>query len=178
MKAVFLDIDGVLQPYDTKDRFYEIDKKAKKLVQDLSEKYHVDYSRYSIYDILMVYYDWKSEAVERLRSVLNQTGAKIIISSDWRRKEQPNKMLDLLRIHELDKYWFADNIIIKKPIMAFEQRYEEITDSLNRYPIDNFVVLDDMEQLKEYFPNNSVITNDYITVSDMNECVRILKKVR
>ena len=76
-----------------------------------------------------------------------------------------DKMLDLLRIHDLDKYWYADNIVIKKPIMAFEQRYLEITDSLNRYPIDNYVVLDDMKALGEYFPNNSVITNDYISVN-------------
>ena len=178
MKAVFLDIDGVLQPYDTKDRFYEIDEKAKWLVGDLSEEHQVNYFKYSIYDVLMTYYDWHRGAVERLRKILDETDSKIIISSDWKSDKLPNKMLDLLRIHDLDKYWYADNIVIKKPIMAFEQRYLEITDSLNRYPIDNYVVLDDMKALGEYFPNNSVITNDYISVNDMNEAIKILKKTR
>ncbi len=178
MNIVFLDIDGVLQPYDTKDRFYEIDKKAKQLVIDLSEKYNIDYSKYSIFDILMVYYDWHKGAVGRLKTILDTTDSKIIISSDWKSAKLPNKMHDLLKIHDLDKYWYADNIIIKRPIMAFEQRYLEINDSLNKYPINNYVVLDDMKALGEYFPNNSVITNDYISINDMNDAIKILKKTR
>ena len=178
MKVVFLDIDGVLQPYNSEDNFYEINKKNKELVNELSKKCDVDFSKYSIYDILAVYYDWKKEAVDRLKYVLDETKSKIIISSDWKSEKLPDKMHDLLRIYGLDKYWYSDNIIIKKPLMSFEIRYQEIMDSLNKYPIDNYVVLDDMKQLKDYFPNNSVITYDYMTLSDMDKCIKILKKTR
>ena len=176
MKVVFLDIDGVLQPYSSENKFYEINKQAKELVNSLSKKYGVDYAKYCIYDILAVYHDWNNEAVERLRYVLKKTESRIIISSDWRNKKQPEKMRDLLRIHDLDKYWYTDNIIIKKHLPLDEIRYREITDSLNRYSIDNFVVLDDMMKMQRYFPNNSVITYDYMSVNNMNDCIKILKK--
>ncbi len=178
MKAVFLDIDGVLQPYESENHFYEINKNTKKLVNDLSEKYNIDYSKYSIFDVLMVYYDWNREAVKRLKYILDNTESKIIISSDWKSDKLPRKMHDLLKIHDLDKYWYCDNIIIKKPLLAQEIRHLEIEDSLNRYPIDNYVILDDMKYLEGYYPNNSVITYDYISINDMNDAIKILKKTR
>ena len=178
MKVVFLDIDGVLQPYDSENNFYEINSKTKQLVNDLSNKNNVDYNKYSIYDILPVYYDWHPQAVKRLKSVLDDTGAKIIVSSDWKDDRLPDKMRDLLKIHDLDKYWYADNIKIKEPLVAPKIRHLEIEDSLNRYPIDDFVVLDDMRELEIYYPNNSVITHDYMSIFDMNDCIKILKKTR
>ena len=178
MKIVFLDVDGVLQPYDAEYRFYEIDKKAKRLVFDLSEKYDVDYEKYSIYDILAVYYDWNTEAVERLRKVLDETNSKIIISSDWKSEKFPYKMRDLLKIHNLDKYWYCDNTIIRKVLPMEEVRHLEIEDSLKKYSIDNFVVLDDLKKLGIYYPNNSVITYNYMSINNMNDCIKILKKTR
>ena len=40
MNIVFLDIDGVLQPYDSENHFYEINNKTKELVRLLSEKHN------------------------------------------------------------------------------------------------------------------------------------------
>lgn len=178
MKVVFLDIDGVLQPYDTKNNFYSIDSYTKKIVKNLSEKHNVDFVKYGYYDVLPVYFDWYPQAIKRLKHILDETDSKIIVSSDWKRKELPEKMHDLLRIHDLDKYWYCDNIIIKEPLMPYEIRHMEIEDSLKRYPIDNFVVLDDLEELASFYPNNSVITNDYISTLDMNEAIKILKKTK
>jgi len=177
MNIVFLDIDGVLQPYDSENHFYSFDKTTKKLINDLSEKYGVDYSKYSIYDVLPVYYDWNSQAIDRLKSILDSTESRIIASTDWRNERFPNIIPDLLKIHNLNQYWYKDNIIIKNDDLV-QKRYLEIQDSLNRYPINNFVILDDMEELKNFFPNNSVITNDYISISDMNDAIKILKKTR
>ena len=176
MNIVFLDIDGVLQPYDSENRFYEINKKSKELVSELSKKYNIDYSKYSIYDILATYYDWNSNAIERLKYILTSTSSKIIVSSDWRNSNYPFKMRDLLTIHGLGDYWFSDNI--KKETMASldEIRAMEINDSLLKYNINNFAILDDLKGLEEYFPNNTVITNNYISVNDMNKCIKILRK--
>ena len=179
MNIVFLDIDGVLQPYDADSRFYCFDKKMKdKLIKDLSEKYNIDYAKYSIYDVLAVYYDWHPQAIARLKYVLDSTESHIITSSDWRNEHFPDKIPNLLKIHDLAKYWYKDNIIVKEILPIHEIRAKEIQDSLNKYPIDNYVVLDDMKELKEFFPNNSVITRDYMTINDMNNCIKILKKTR
>ena len=176
MRYVFLDVDGVLQPYDSENRFYEINNKVKELVKALSEKYNTDFSKYIVYDILAVYYDWNMDAVNRLRHILDETNSKIIISSDWRSSKSIYKMRDLLKIKELDKYWLADNNIIKNGNSLAEIRALEIQDALDRYPIDNYAILDDMKDLETYFPNNSVITYDYLKTSDMEKCLKILKK--
>ena len=88
------------------------------------------------------------------------------------------QILDLLKIQGLDKYWVHDNIILNEPTTLHEKKAKEIQDSLNKYPINNFVVLDDLVELKDYFPNNTVITKDYMSINNMNECIKILKKTR
>lgn len=176
MNVVFLDIDGVLQPYDSENNFYEINNKVKDLVRKLSIEQQIDFSKYNVYDILAVYYDWNDEAVSRLKHILDETDSKIIMSSDWRSAKDVYKMRDLLKIRGLDKYWLADNIILKNGNSKEMIRALEIQDSLSRYPVDNYVILDDMEGLREYFPQNCVITYDYLKTRDMNEGIEILKK--
>lgn len=173
MNIVFLDIDGVLQPYDNELRFAHIDNS---IIQKLSDKYNIDYNQYGFYDVCAVYYDWEEQAVSRLKYILDETNSKIIISSDWRTERQPNKMKDLLAIQELDKYYFADNILLKDYLYSVKKRALEIKNSLDTYDINNYVVLDDMRGLEEYYPNNTVITHDYIKIKDMKECIKILKK--
>lgn len=178
MKIVFLDIDGVLQPYDSEMRFYSLDKDNKKIINELSKKMNVDYTQYSPYDVLAVYYDWNPQAISRLKYVLDSTESLIISTTDWRNERFPNKIPDLLKIHSLNKYWFQDNIDLKSIPNRRERRAKEIEDSLKRYPIDNFVILDDMKELKNYYPDNTVITNDYMSINNMNDCIKILKKTR
>ena len=173
MKIVFLDIDGVLQPYDAENRFYFNDET---LVEELSKKHNINYHDYSIYDVMAVYYDWDEQAVARLKYILEKTNAKIIISSDWRSEKKPHKMHDLLAIHNLSKYWFADNQVNHDYIPNPKRRALEIKDSLDRYPIEEFVVLDDMPGLDEYFPENAVKTSNCIGVNDMEKSIKILNR--
>ena len=58
MKVIFLDIDGVLQLYDSHNRF-EHDRKA--LVSELSQKFHRDYSMYDEYDVAACDLDWDKD---------------------------------------------------------------------------------------------------------------------
>jgi len=176
VNIVFLDIDGVLQPYSSENNFYEINNKTKKLVENLSQKYKIDYSKYNIYDILMTYYDWDESAVARLKYILDETSSKIIVSSNWRSEKNIYKMRDLLTIRSLGDYWFADNSILNYKLTFGEKRALEIKKSLFKYPIDNFVILDDLKELKDFFPNNAVITFDYLKNKDVDECIKILKK--
>ena len=89
-------------------------------------------------------------------------------------------MPDIFKMHGLDKYWFSDNIILKKQKQdTFEKtRALEIMDSLNRYNIENYVIFEDKKGLREYFPSNTIITQNYISLDDANEEVKILTKTR
>ena len=98
MKVVFLDIDGVLQPLSKKVRVNYINND---IISLLNNKYHINYNRYDIKDVSRVYYDWDKSAIERLRKILSVTDSKIIISSNWRDENKPNKMHDLLKIHTI-----------------------------------------------------------------------------
>ena len=174
MNIVFLDIDGVLQPHFSNYRF----NADNKIIEMLSKMYSIDYFRYSFDDVAAVYYDWDEQSVCRLKYILDSTKSKIIISSDWRNNRLPNKMKDLLAIQGLNSYWFADNIELDyQPNNTYiKTRSMEIKDSLNRYSIDNFVVLDDWKGLYDYFPNNAVITDNMISVDNMHECIKILSR--
>lgn len=174
MNVVFLDIDGVLQPHNSMYRFNADDK----IIEMLSKKHNIDYSQYDFYDVAAVYYDWDEQAVCRLKYILDETNSKIIISSNWRSNIFPYKTKDFLAIQELDSYWFADNIDLgyQQNSTMTKTRAMEIKDSLDRYDIDNFVVLDDWQRLLEYFPNNCVITHNAISINDMHKCIRILKR--
>ena len=105
IKVVLLDIDGVLQSSGSRERF-NVDRKV--LVETLSKELKVDYSQYDEYDVAAVYCDWDKEAIATLKHILDETGAKIVISSDWRNIRKPNKMRDLLRIHGLDLYYLGE----------------------------------------------------------------------
>ncbi|MBQ9212448.1 MAG: hypothetical protein IJ150_00695 [Bacteroidales bacterium] len=120
MKAVFLDIDGVMQAHGDQDRFEHIEEfvdLSKRLTKELNNGF--DYYKFggdyyegthcsapaAQYDIAAVYYDWRPNVVERLRHILDSTGAKIVLSSDWREKGLDN-MRGLLDIHGLGKYLY------------------------------------------------------------------------
>ena len=171
MNIVFLDIDGVIQPYNT-----SIDLNNKIIKKVLIQKFGVDYLKYDSLELYDVYYNWNKKALERLREILQQTNSKIIVSSDWRDENKPYKIKDYLRIHQLDDYWFEDNIIDKKYGMnPFKKRYMEISQSIYDYPITNFVILDDMVELKKYYPDNFVETYNYLSRENVNDAIRILK---
>ncbi len=177
LNVVFLDIDGVLQPYDAEECFYSYDKK---LIASLSKEFNVDYSKYNFCDVAAVYYDWDEQAICRLKYILDQTSSRIIVSSDWRCLNKSYRIVDLLKIQHLDKYWIADNqILIPDPKDSIDLlRAKEIKKSIETYGINNFVVLDDMKEMYNHFPNNSVITHNIISIDNMNEAIKILKRTR
>ena len=172
MKILFLDIDGVLQSEDAELYF----SSEPKLIAGLNEKFNIDFSVYPTYTVFNCLYDWNEQAIARLKYILDQTGAGIVASTDWRSPTQPNKMRDLFTIHGLEKYYIADNPFVPVKTNFEQDRAWEIGKSLEIYKPETFLVLDNCVGLRQFFPNNSVITNDLLSINDMHEAVRILKR--
>ena len=56
------------------------------------------------HDVAAVYYDWDHKAVKLLKDCLDETNAKIVISSGWREYNNEDKLKALFKIHGMDGY--------------------------------------------------------------------------
>ncbi|MDR2140398.1 MAG: hypothetical protein LBR11_01150 [Deltaproteobacteria bacterium] len=193
-KVIFLDIDGVLQPHSSQQRFDRIKEGSiAKLYEVLKQIHNVDYSVYKDYDVAAVYYDWCRSSVELLRDILSKTGAKIVLSSDWRYFGM-NAMYDFFTIHSLQKYYIDQTIdssydlkdsefdILKdkyrnkyKNNRIYLRRVVEILNYLDQYPhIKNYVAIDDLN-LSPGLENHFVHTDDWITEENAANILKILE---
>ena len=81
---IFLDIDGVLQPYSSQKRF-EYDPEP--LIEDLCQKTNNDiYRKINSYDLRATYYDWDEISVGYIIKIARRGNATIVLESDWRSK--------------------------------------------------------------------------------------------
>lgn len=140
-KTIFLDIDGVLC---TEKEFFKSTKK-------FHEKFHEAKQ-------LRVPYPFNFGCVKILNSILEETDAQIVLSSDWRHH---------WNIIELDMI-FKFNGVIKSPVDVTgdyslythdleKNRVNEINIFRNIHNIELFVVIDDMN-LDIYLTNRFVKT--------------------
>ncbi|MDR2383272.1 MAG: hypothetical protein LBD76_05235 [Prevotellaceae bacterium] len=184
-KILFLDIDGVLQPGGSQKRFDHI-KDIDTLYKELFDKYGVDYSSYFKYDVAAVYYDWDKESIRELRRILDTTGAKIVISSDWRQSKPISCLQNFFRIYDMADYVIDytpdfDYKVYEKLRQTdeykemYERRCIEILEYLKAHPeIKKWVALDDLS-LDYYLKNNAVVTSTYKLVKvDADKCIEIL----
>lgn len=87
---IFLDIDGVLQPYNQRERF---DHDLDKLVDYLCDKYNDPiYGEMDKYDVGAAYYDWDDVAVGILTKLIRvSTQEDCIIADNYLLKMLTNK---------------------------------------------------------------------------------------
>lgn len=116
--------------------------------------------------------------VERINLLCEKSGAKIVVSSDWRISSSWQSRLEKAGLK---------NIIDKTPITIFGNygktyhfsRGEEIDMWLQWYPeISNYVIIDDREDMMEHQLDHFVKVNPYrgFTDEDMEKAILILDK--
>lgn len=142
MKYIFLDIDGVLttisESMDTDNLLYWKDNSwAKKL---------------------NVHYPFNEECVKILNDILKETGAEIILTSDWR-KHKTLEQLDII---------FKNNGVIKSPI--------DITPNYRDH-YSNFEYARSIE-IVHYIAENTIDINNIVVLDDLNLEILFPPKLR
>ena len=130
MKFIFLDIDGVLA---TDEEFMTNRTEFRTKNPEAKE--------------LGIPYPFNSDCVKIFNEILEQTDAKIILSSDWRLH---------WNLEELDKI-FKYNGVIKSP---------EATTSFSKWKMSSSLQLDRIKQIEQYV-HYSEITH-WVAIDDLN----------
>ena len=153
-KLIFLDIDGVLDTYK---------------------------SHYMLDPVLL----------DRLGNILGRTGAWIVISSSWRCISVPDTV-EFLTDYENPRvgstpFPFIDRVVGITPILYSvldgdidrpATRGEEIAAYLKDHPCDNYVILDDCDEMQRNQWPHLVLVNEEVglTDEDVEKAVSILNQ--
>jgi hypothetical protein len=155
MKTLFLDHDGVIcLSSEWGSRF----KKEKKFRDETDIQPNLSSPHYGL-PVDCRFDNFNKKAINVLNSILEETGAEIVVSSDWKR---------WANLEEMGEYYLSQGII-KKPI--------DFTPSLSQctnYDNNTFPWLRqwDLEQtrsieIKQYLHNHPEITH-WVAVDDLN----------
>ncbi|MDR3252060.1 MAG: hypothetical protein LBT35_00615 [Tannerella sp.] len=182
MKVIFLDIDGVIQPCGKQDRFEHIED-IDVVYKELNEKFGIDYYKYNEFDVAAVYYDWNTVALRELRRIVDTTGAKIVISSDWKLFGGLQRMIDFMRIYDMAEYLIdvtpdagKDKRVrqLQEERSSCETRSAEILVYLERHPeVTNYIAIDDMD-LRRGLGIHAIITPNRLIRIVADRCIEIL----
>jgi len=163
MKVIFLDIDGVLCSIDYMNARHF---KFRSDVHTGKEKYPI--KDCDVGDEFGNYFD--DRCVLYLESILNFTGAKIVISSTWRKK-------GLQRMKNLWDYRYLPGEVVGITPVLNKSRGEEIEEYLQlNDDITSFVIIDDNDDMLFYQHLDFVKTNSRfgLTLDDAQKAIKIL----
>jgi hypothetical protein len=193
-KIIFLDIDGVIQPHSSQERYIHTknDESMRAMYADLNDRFQIDYSKYDRGGVTSAYYDWLKYSITNLHEIIEKTNARIVLSSDWRYQLPFKEMYDLFRIYDLHKYYidntkyfkyydeekYLKKLIPEPHLDSYNIRVLEILDYVDRNnQISHFVAIDDMDLsngLKKHFVHTH---NDYLTSYEVPKAIEILNFV-
>lgn len=150
-KIIFLDVDGVLNSEETGfGGFFPMDKKI-----DKSDT------------------KWGDVLVNRVRRIVEATGADIVISSTWRRYFDIPKFKEMFALYGWDKVPIVD-----MTPKLHQGRGIEVNAWLNKHIVDRYLILDDVDQFlidqKPFYVQTSIMTG--ITENDVKRAINILNR--
>ena len=170
--VIFLDIDGVLQPPSKQTRFkHDLEALRRSLAGTFDDANYLSLDKY---DLGAVYYDWDSDAVQRLRALCTDFDAHIVVSSDWRRSKSVGQLQALFRVHGLHEYVTDATKEIDGPP---HYRAGEVKEYLDSHPeIGRFVIIDDgyRHEFDELFPDQFVHTGYHFDADNERRARQIL----
>lgn len=187
MNVIFLDIDGVLQPFNNINR---VNCNIEKVLEEVCNKTN-DYSYYEMnsFEVAGVYLDWEKEAIDCLKSLIAQRNAKIVLSTGWRYMGYKT-LVKLFKIHDLDKYIIGMTPYYET-IENKEERYKEympkdvlntfhhsrvieILEYINNNDISNYVILDDINMTDDFKNHFIHVNSGYFNMEMLEKALEIL----
>lgn len=167
-KVIFLDIDNVLQPGFSQERFgQDMVETRKQVAEKFGDSSYLDDD---FFDIAAVVYDWDKKAVENLKKLLSYDGMEIVLSTGWKWDRTEAFMRRLFHIHGLDQY-----ITGMTPNIGKYHKEVEIKKYLDDNPdVTCYVIIDD-EDFCEYFPGHCVLTDWQFEDWNLQEAMQILE---
>lgn len=155
MKIIFLDIDGVLN--------------SRQFLENRTEEIKIDH----VPDFMANMLDRR--ALDHLKTIVEETGSKIVISSTWRIGRKPEWFIRVFE-HISD---FKFPIIGTTPLLDDKIRGEEIKHWLeNSSDVERFVIVDDdsdfLEEQKQFFVQTSFKTG--LTSKERDAIIELLNK--
>lgn len=165
---IFLDIDGVLQPHESKKRF---EYAPEPLIDYLCKKTNNEiYKRIDSYDLRATYYDWDEISIGYIIKIARRGNATIVLESDWRTKGY-EVMKALFAIYGMEDL-FVDQIDPDLDKAAGIRKYLEE----HKGEYNNYIIIDDGNFFKEdkELEEHLVLTDNYFTDLDYFKALHII----
>lgn len=164
-KVIFQDIDGVLYPCVDRKRL-KIDAYMLKERLIKTDPY---YKEANAKNLQTAYEGWDKEAMERLRQLVEASGAVIVISSSWRFMYGLSDFKQMFHLYGLSNALIditpLKNGFLKEPsIMTYLQQHSDI---------ESYVILDDIN-MSSTFPGHCVVCPDVFDEACMKQAMEIL----
>lgn len=147
MKIIFLDIDGVLNH----ENFYE-----DRFINEQNNESKIPYP----------YSEIDPKCVKYLNQLISETGAKVVISSTWR-KSGLEYCKDVLEYHgfegeiiDITPNLRSENCLRGNEILTWMQKNESIIGS--HYNFTEYVILDDDSDMLYWQRNNFILVDRFV----------------
>ena len=154
MKILFLDNDGVIC---LSNNWGERAKKWANFKRDNSDVEFTDRPVQYRFD------DFDDKAVKVLNEILEETGADIVVSSDWRLHAN---------LEELGEYYESQGII-KKPIAVTDQFQELFPKEWNAFRFRADLELERSMEINHWLENHPEVTH-WVAVDDLDMSIKFL----
>ena len=162
IKVIFLDVDGVLNSQDDLMIYREKNNITGSILYDAVE----------------------DRALNLLKEIVENTGAKIVISSSWQTEYDDKEDNPDANLYNKLKYRLKDYDMEIYDVTPFirktdTHRGDEIRAWLSKNPVQNFVILDDDSDMREFLHTEHFIKTTYkhgLTEELKNKAITVLNE--
>ena len=157
---IFLDIDGVIQPYQSKKRFEHDMNQTIKFLCEKSK--NAIYESMDKFDVCACFYDWDRNAIEILKKILNDTNSFIVFSTGWREYNTFEQLKALFAVYELE-----DRCIGSCEKGFDKAKCIQLYIDAHKEEIKNYIIIDDQDFTFKFgqhflFTNNLLKEENYL----------------